>query len=95
MKYRLVPEDELLELLRDSHKLNCLDWDGVDNWSWYLHSFDEYIATHLKETKQHKNRPLKERSINYTNNSFSFLPLRAFFSMAFAPASATGLISLA
>lgn len=60
MKYRLVPEDKLFKLLRDSHELSCLNWDGVDDWEWYLHSFDEYIATHLKETKQYKDRPIKE-----------------------------------
>ena len=72
MKYRLVPEDELLDLLRDSHKLNCLDWDGVDNWSWYLESFDEYIATHLKETKQYKDRPIKELIDITIDESFDF-----------------------
>ena len=60
MKYRLVPEDKLFKLLRNNHELSCLYWDGVDDWESYLDSFDEYIATHLKETKQYKDRPIKE-----------------------------------
>ena len=60
MKYRLVPEEELLDLLRDSHRLACLDWDGVDNWHGYMEGRREYIAACLKETKQYKHTPLKE-----------------------------------
>ena len=54
MKYRLVPEEELLDLLRDSHRLACLDWDGVDNWHGYMEGREDYIAMCLKETKQYK-----------------------------------------
>ena len=60
MKYRLVPEDELLSLLRDSHRLACLDWDGVDNWHGYMEGRREYIAACLKETKQYKDKTIKE-----------------------------------
>lgn len=60
MKYRLVPEDELLSLLYDSNKLACLDWDGVDNWEWYMEGRIEYIAQCLKETKQYKDKSIKE-----------------------------------
>lgn len=56
MKYRLVPEEELLDLLRDSHRLACLDWDGVDNWHGYMEGRREYIAACLKETKQYKDK---------------------------------------
>ena len=56
MKYRLVPEDELLSLLYDSHKLACLDWDGVDNWHGYMEGRREYIAACLKETEQYKDK---------------------------------------
>ena len=72
MKYRLVPEEELLDLLRDSHKLACLDWDGVDNWHGYMESFDEYIAMHLKETKQYKDRPTKELVDIVIDENFDF-----------------------
>lgn len=72
MKYRLVPETELLKLLRNNHELHCLNWDGVDDWEWYLHSFDEYIATHLKKTKQYKNRPIKELIDITIDESFDF-----------------------
>ena len=60
MKYRIIREDELLSLLYDSHKLACLDWDGVDNWSWYMEGRTEYIAQCLKETKQYKDKTIKE-----------------------------------
>ena len=56
MKYRLVPENELLMLLEDSHRLACLDWDGVDNWYAYMEGRREYIAMCLKETKQYKDK---------------------------------------
>ena len=60
MKYRIISEDELLGLLWDSHKLACLEWDGVDNWEWYMENRTEYIAYCLKETKQYKDKPIKE-----------------------------------
>lgn len=60
MKYRIISEDELLSLLWDSYKLAVLEWDGVDNWEWYMESRTEYIAHCLKETKQYKDKPIKE-----------------------------------
>jgi hypothetical protein len=60
MKYRIISEDELLSLLWDSHKLACLDWDGVDNWEWYMEGRTEYIAQCLKESKQYKDKSIKE-----------------------------------
>lgn len=32
MKYRLVPEDELMELIKDQAFLSALEQGGVDNW---------------------------------------------------------------
>lgn len=43
-KQYLIDEDTLRELLRDSHKLTILERDGVDNWSWYMESHNEYVA---------------------------------------------------
>ena len=38
-----ISESELRALLTASHKLDVLEQDGVDNWSWYMESKDEYI----------------------------------------------------
>ena len=43
-KQYLIDEDTLKELLRDSHKLAILERDGVDNWTWYMTSLEEYLA---------------------------------------------------
>lgn len=43
-KQYLIDEGTLRELLYDSHKLAILERDGVDNWQWYMESYDEYLA---------------------------------------------------
>ena len=43
-KQYLIDEDTLRELLCDSHKLAILERDGVDNWSWYMAGYEEYVA---------------------------------------------------
>lgn len=40
----LIDEDTLKELLYASHKLEILDRDGVDNWSWYMEGRTQYLA---------------------------------------------------
>jgi hypothetical protein len=35
MKYYIINEKRLLELLRKESQLNALECAGVDNWSWY------------------------------------------------------------
>lgn len=42
-KYYLVKEEELIELLANSYKMEALERDGVDNWTWYGESFSEVI----------------------------------------------------
>ena len=47
MEYRLVPEQTLRRLIRDSLMLLALNSGGVDNWEWYgdsLYSFLEEWA---------------------------------------------------
>ena len=47
MEYRLVPEQTLRKLIRNSLKLLALESGGVDNWEWYgdsLYSFLEKWA---------------------------------------------------
>lgn len=39
-KYYKVSEEQLIELLRDSMLLNCLEKDGVDNWGYYGEGFE-------------------------------------------------------
>ena len=42
-KQYLVPERELKSLLESEMKLNMLNRDGVDNWTWYGESHDKVI----------------------------------------------------
>ena len=43
MIYCLVPKYELKELLYDSLKLQALEVSGVDNWSGYGRSIENFI----------------------------------------------------
>lgn len=43
MELKLVPKDELAELVRASIILSYLDNAGVDNWCWYDHALSEYF----------------------------------------------------
>lgn len=43
MIYCLVPKDELKELLCDSLTLQALDCGGIDNWSNYERSIEDFI----------------------------------------------------
>lgn len=42
--YYIISESELLDLLATYHYANCLDGDGVDNWSWYMIGREEYLG---------------------------------------------------
>ena len=42
--YYIISESELLDFLATYHYANCLDADGVDNWSWYLVGRKEYLG---------------------------------------------------
>ena len=43
MEYCLVPKEELKELLAARNKLAALESGGVDNWSWYSDSLNDYL----------------------------------------------------
>ena len=43
-KSYIVSEERLLELLEAENTLHCLEWDGVDNWTWYMEGRSRYIA---------------------------------------------------
>lgn len=47
MKNYIVSEERLLELLEAENTLRCLEWDGVDNWTWYMEGRRRYIAEAL------------------------------------------------
>lgn len=47
MKNYVVSEERLLELLEAENTLHCLEWDGVDNWTWYMEGRRRYIAEAL------------------------------------------------
>jgi hypothetical protein len=46
-KSYIVSEERLLELLEAENTLRCLEWDGVDNWIWYMEGRTRYIADAL------------------------------------------------
>lgn len=46
-KSYIVSEERLLELLEAENTLRCLEWDGVDNWTWYMEGCSRYIADAL------------------------------------------------
>ena len=50
-KHYIISEERLLELLEAENTLHCLNWDGVDNWSWYMESRGRYIAEALQITE--------------------------------------------
>lgn len=43
MKYYLVPEHELKNLLHDNLTLCALEGGGVDNWDWYGQSIADFL----------------------------------------------------
>lgn len=42
MELKLVPKDELADLIRDHIKMRYLENAGVDNWCWYDEALSEY-----------------------------------------------------
>lgn len=52
MKYYKISEDKLRKLLEDSLELSMLNWDGVDNWSWYGTSYRELIKEYIPDADE-------------------------------------------
>ena len=50
MKYYKISEDELRELLENYLELSMLNWDGVDNWSWYGASRRDIIEEFIPDS---------------------------------------------
>lgn len=42
-KFYKVSEKELIDLLEAYHRLTVLEWDGVDNWTWYMEGRTDYL----------------------------------------------------
>lgn len=43
MKYYLIEESRLKELLEIEARLAALEYGGVDNWEWYGESLSQYL----------------------------------------------------
>ena len=43
MKYYIIDEKRLLELLKSEVRLDALECGGVDNWSWYYEAQVDYF----------------------------------------------------
>ena len=39
----IISKDRLLELLEAESRLQVLEGDGVDNWSWYMEGRDDFL----------------------------------------------------
>lgn len=52
-KHYIISEERLLELLEAEATLGCLEWDGVDNWEWYMESRKRFIAESLYISEDH------------------------------------------
>ena len=51
-KYYKISENELIELLATSIKMDALDRDGVDNWIWYGEGFQDMIKEYFPEATE-------------------------------------------
>ena len=47
-KKYIVPENLFLELLEAKAYAECLDEQGVDNWSWFMENRIEFVARELE-----------------------------------------------
>lgn len=65
MELKLVPKDELADLIRASIILNYLENAGVDNWCWYDHALSEY---HEDEDNMEDNDYLTSDYKTYEHN---------------------------
>lgn len=74
MKNYIVPEDVLLDLLKNRDKLQCLEADGVDNWNWYMTSAHQF----LKEGAEIYNVILDEDSEDFWFEDLAELELQDF-----------------
>ena len=48
MENYVVRKDTLKKLITSHLKLRALECGGVDNWSWYSESLNNFIENHIK-----------------------------------------------
>lgn len=61
MKKYIIQEDKLVELIADHFALMALENGGVDNWSWYGDSLNQF----LNEMEEDE---FEEVAVNYINS---------------------------
>lgn len=49
MKYYKIDEEELKDLIENTHRLNALEYGGVDNWITYSDSFRNYMKMYIND----------------------------------------------
>lgn len=49
-KYRLVEENELIDILEGYNKILALESGGVDNWEWYGGALADYLEEWIKDS---------------------------------------------
>lgn len=68
-----IPENRLLELLEAESRLQVLESDGVDNWTWYMEGKFNY----LRESAQQYDLNLKDNE-NFDFSDLALLELSDF-----------------
>ena len=56
MKYYLIEESRLKELLESEARLAALEYGGVDNWEWYGESLSQYLDEYCEWNGINRNR---------------------------------------
>ena len=69
MEYCLVPKEELKELLAARDKLAALERGGVDNWSWYSDSLNDYL---IEDWEANKEAYMKFFNITESDEDFEY-----------------------
>lgn len=59
-KQYLIDEVILKKLLYAYHKLEILERDGVDNWSWYMEGRTQYLAECVSMLPWNEGRSVKD-----------------------------------
>ena len=71
-KIYLITKERLLDLLIVEAHLNCLEQDGVDNWTWYMEGKDRFLSDAL-------NLPIEQiRELDYDFYDLAQVELNEF-----------------
>lgn len=55
MKYYLIEESRLKQLLESEARLDALEYGGVDNWEWYGESLSHYLDEYCEWNSINRN----------------------------------------